>query len=155
MYGYYGGYQPYFTPNMPDQFAQQRGAQMAPSPIVPQNPAFTSNATQNGNGGLIWVQGEAGAKSYLVAPGTNIMLMDSEAQVFYIKSADASGMPLPLRVFDYTERVSTPPQAANPAPQGAKAFDPTNYITREEFERRMAYAASARVNGEKEENENG
>ncbi len=155
MYGYYGGYQPYYTPNMNDQFAQQRGAQMAPSPIVPQNPAPTPSAMQNGNGGLIWVQGEAGAKSYLVAPGTNIMLMDSEAQVFYIKSADASGMPLPLRVFDYTERVAPTPQAANPAAQGANSFDPSNYITRDEFERRMAYAASARVNVEKEDNENG
>ena len=155
MYGYFGGYQPYYTSNMNDQFVQQRGAQMAPSPIVPQNPSPTPNAMQNGNGGLIWVQGEAGAKSYLVAPGTNIMLMDSESQVFYIKSADASGMPLPLRVFDYTERVATPPQAANPAAQGANAFDPSNYITRDEFERRMAYAASARVNGEKEENDNG
>ena len=32
------------------------------------------------------------------------MLMDSENSTFYIKSTDASGMPLPLRVFDYTER---------------------------------------------------
>ena len=155
MYGYYGGYQPYYTPNMNDQFAQQRGAQMAPSPIVPQNPAPTPSVMQNGNGGLIWVQGEAGAKSYLVAPGNNIMLMDSEAQVFYIKSADASGMPLPLRVFDYTERVATPPQAANPATQAANAFDTSNYITRYEFERRMAYAANSRANVEKEANENG
>jgi hypothetical protein len=55
-------------------------------------------------GDIIWVQGEAGAKSYLVAPGSTVMLMDSEAQTFYFKSADASGMPLPLRIFDYVER---------------------------------------------------
>ena len=53
--------------------------------------------------GLIWVQGEAGAKSYLVANGCSVLLMDSERQTFYIKSADASGMPS-LRVYDYTER---------------------------------------------------
>ena len=33
------------------------------------------------------------------------MLMDSETQTFYIKTADASGMPQPLRVFDYKERM--------------------------------------------------
>lgn len=55
-------------------------------------------------GGIVWVQGEAGAKSYLVGAGNSVILMDSEDSTFYIKSTDASGMPLPLRVFDYTER---------------------------------------------------
>ena len=43
--------------------------------------------------GIIWVQGEAGAKSYLVAPNNTVQLWDSEAQTIYLKSADASGMP--------------------------------------------------------------
>ena len=34
--------------------------------------------------------------------------MDSESSTFYIKSTDASGMPQPLRIFDYTERTATP-----------------------------------------------
>ena len=59
-----------------------------------QQPSYSPAQNQNNNG-LIWVQGEAGAKSYLVAPNTTIMLMDSEASKFYLKSADASGMPLP------------------------------------------------------------
>ena len=158
MYGpYYGGYQPFYGMGsaMPDQFTQPRGAQMAPSAIVSQNPALTPSPTQNGNGGLIWVQGEAGAKSYLVAPGTNIMLMDSESQVFYIKSADASGVPLPLRIFDYTERVANAQQTSNSAAQSANGFDPNNYITRDEFERRMASATSASVKNEKGELTNG
>ena len=58
------------------------------------------------NSGVNWVQGEAGARSWLMAPNTTVMLMDSEADVFYLKSTDASGMPLPLRIFDYTERRS-------------------------------------------------
>lgn len=79
--------------------------------------------------GIIWVQGESGAKSYLVAPGQSVLLMDSEKSAFYIKSTDISGMPLPLRIFDYTERNGTQPA---PSPQTVN-FD--NYITREEFER--------------------
>ena len=48
-----------------------------------------------------WVQGEAGAKSVPVAPGQKVLLMDSETNVFYVKSSDVSGMPLPLRIFEY------------------------------------------------------
>lgn len=52
---------------------------------------------------VIWVQGEAGAKSYLVAPNTSVALFDSEKQVVYIKSADGSGMPS-MKILDYTIR---------------------------------------------------
>ena len=60
-------------------------------------------------GGVIWVQGEAGAKSYLVAPNTTVQLWDSEAQTIYLKSADASGMPS-IKVLDYTIREAVPAQ---------------------------------------------
>ena len=52
---------------------------------------------------VIWVQGEAGAKSYLVAPNTTVQLWDSESQTIFLKSADASGMPS-MKVLDYTIR---------------------------------------------------
>ena len=50
-----------------------------------------------------WVQGEAGAKSYMVAPNTSVTLWDSEAHTIYIKSANASGMPS-MTIIDYTIR---------------------------------------------------
>lgn len=55
------------------------------------------------NNGIIWVQGEAGAKSFLVAPNSTVQLWDSESQTIYLKSADASGMPS-IRILDYTFR---------------------------------------------------
>lgn len=58
---------------------------------------------QQGASSLIWVQGEAGAKSYMVAPNNTIALWDSESQTVYLKSADASGMPS-MRVLDYQIR---------------------------------------------------
>ena len=58
---------------------------------------------QNQQSGLIWVQGEAAAKSYLVAPGSTVPLWDSEEKVIYLKSADTSGMPS-MKVLDYTIR---------------------------------------------------
>lgn len=62
---------------------------------------------QNNNSGFIWVQGEAGAKSYLVAPGSTVTLWDSEQNIIYIKSADASGMPS-IKILDYTIRENSP-----------------------------------------------
>lgn len=96
---------------------------------------------QQTNNGLVWVQGEAGAKSYMVAPGSTVMLMDSEGERFFLKSADASGMPLPLRIFDYKERTEMQSQAVS-ASVSAQNVSLDNFITREEFERRMASMAS-------------
>ena len=55
------------------------------------------------NAGIIWIQGESAAKSYLVAPGATVVLFDSESQTIYLKSADATGLPS-MRVLDYTIR---------------------------------------------------
>lgn len=68
-------------------------------PVAPNQ----SNNPQPQSSGIIWVQGEAGAKSYLVAPNTTVQLWDSEDQVIYLKSADASGMPS-MKVLDYQIR---------------------------------------------------
>lgn len=59
----------------------------------------------NAQSSLIWVQGEGAAKSYPVAPNTSVPLWDSEANVVYIKSADASGMPS-IKTLYYTVRDS-------------------------------------------------
>lgn len=69
-------------------------------------PQQYQQASQNQqNSSIIWVQGEAGAKSYLVAPNTTVQLWDSESQTIYLKSADASGMPS-IKTLDYTIRDS-------------------------------------------------
>lgn len=99
------------------------------APYAPtQYQAPTAPQPQQQGGGINWVQGESGAKSFLLAPGQSVMLMDSESPVFYIKTADASGMPLPLRVFDYTERTQAQ------APQ----TDMAQYVTRDELEKRLS-----------------
>ena len=75
--------------------------------------------------GFIWVQGEAGAKSYMVAPNTTVQLWDSESQTIYLKSADASGMPS-MRIIDYTIRDNTP-KTPNLSSQ-------SDYVTRSELQ---------------------
>lgn len=71
------------------------------------------NNQQSQNSGIIWVQGEAGAKSYLVAPNMTVPLWDSENQVIYLKSADASGMPS-IKTIDYTVRGGDRPKDDSP-----------------------------------------
>lgn len=109
-YPYYGGYQnPYYPAPMPDNLAQLR-----------QQPAQTPQT------GMIWIQGETGAKSYMVAPGNTVALWDSENPTIYIKSCDNSGMPS-MRIIDYVERTQKP----SPAPAAAPAPE---YVTRQEFD---------------------
>lgn len=68
-----------------------------------QNNAYQQNVMPAQQSGIIWVQGEAAAKSYPVAPNTSVALWDSEANVIYIKSADGAGMPS-MKIVDYTMR---------------------------------------------------
>ena len=115
----YPGYQPGFYPqSIPEPFGQFRQNQ----PVQP---------TQPQNNGILWCQGEEGTKAYLAAPGTPVLIMDSEKNTFYIKSSDQSGMPLPLRIFDYVER--TAPNAPPPQ-QAAPQVDMSNVVTWDKLE---------------------
>ena len=90
-----------------------------PATYAPYTPT-PSVATPAVSNPINWVQGESGAKSFNVPPNSTVLLMDSEQDRFYIKSADASGMPSPLRVFEYTETT----MGTNPA----------SFVTKDEFE---------------------
>lgn len=126
------GYQPgYYGQAMPDQLAQLRQNAY-------QQPMMGQAAQQTqGTPSIIWVQGEEGAKAYMVAAGNSVLLMDSENSAFYIKSTDASGMPLPLRVFDYKERTT----AAKTPPQTAQQPG-VEFVTRAEFDELAARCAA-------------
>jgi hypothetical protein len=107
-----------------------------------QQPMQTVQPAQNG---IQWVQGETGAKAYNVGAGQSVLLMDSESNVFYIKSTDNSGMPLPLRIFDYTERTA---QNAPASPQNAQ-IDTSLFVTRAELDERLAALITPAKNKEK------
>lgn len=88
-------------------------------------PQMINNNQAQQNDGITWVQGENSAKSYPVAAGRSVLLMDSESPVMYIKSTDQSGVPLPLRIFDYKERSQSTSNAHK---------QKTDYISRNEFD---------------------
>lgn len=113
--GFPVSYPQYYMPQYQPQVSQVPQVQSQP---VQQQPQMNSN--------LIWVQGEAGAKSYLVAPNTTVQLWDSERQTIYLKSADASGMPS-IKTLDYTIR-EMPQNNVSLTPN----FDSKAFATREE-----------------------
>ena len=94
-------------------------------PQLVQQPQMMNQQPTQSNSSIIWVQGEAGAKSYLVAPNTTVQLWDSESQTIYLKSADASGMPS-IKTLEYTIKNDNPPLQAKLIEE--------EYISREEFE---------------------
>ncbi len=67
-----------------------------------------------------YVQGEAGAKGYPLANGYTMLLMDSEAQKFYIKQTDAAGIPT-MKKYKFEEIVDPEPEKVE-------------YVTKADFE---------------------
>ena len=115
---YYPTLQPY---GYQDQLNQLRSA----NPMTAQVPmqGFQIPVSRPDPNGLNWVQGETGAKSWFVTPGATVLLMDSENQRFYLKSADMNGIPA-MRTFEYAEIGAPKPQ---------EAATPAAFVTKEEF----------------------
>ena len=128
MIGYGYNYQPYYPqpgPNPQEMMRQQQAQQMQQAQQQQTNPDER-----------IWVQGEIGAKAYLVAPGCTVDLWDSEAPVIYLKSVSMQGMPSMEKIkLVYEDR----PAARN------------------DMETRLAALEEriARIEGVKEDDENG
>lgn len=103
------------------QYYPQQNNMMQQNTQAPQQNNYAPN--QN----LIWVQGEAGAKSYLVAPNSTVTLWDTESETIYIKSADASGMPN-MKVLDYKIRGNAVESANIPMQNGFATKDDLNAL---------------------------
>lgn len=112
--------------------------QMYPNPYLQNVPSVNNNS-------IIWVQGESGAKAYPVAPGNSLALFDSENDRFFIKTTDASGMPLPLRTFNYIE------QTENSTTTTIQEKEP-EYVTRKEFEEFVAKMTKNNYSGKGKNN---
>lgn len=98
-------------------------------------PQTQQNQQMQTGSNIAWCQGEAGAKSYTVGAGQTMWLLDSENDgVFYIKTVDASGMPMPLRIFDFKERQAV----------AKTATTTSDFVTHEELEKRLAEIVNAK-----------
>ena len=124
---YFNSYQQSYNPyqqNIGQSYAQnqQSYAQNSYAPPQMQMAQPTQSSTIN------WVQGDVGARAYPINPGMSVLLMDSEGQNFYIKSADTMGMPS-LKKYAYSEVVEEPMRLES---HEAKQIDTAFSATREE-----------------------
>lgn len=115
-YPNYYGQQPF---QYQDQLSQLRNAPMA----MPGQGQYPTPQFKTDNSGILWVQGEAGAKAWFVNPGSTVLLMDSDAPRLYLKSADMNGMPS-MKTYEYHEVSQERPTAAQ---------EPAKFVTVEEF----------------------
>lgn len=124
----YFGYYPQAQPMIPMVYPQQQMIEQPNNNVQPQQ---NSNAMDSY---FIWVQGEAGAKSYPVARGTTLPLFDTEGDYVYFKSVDNNGIPLPL----VTKVISDPPfkeKTKVVEEETAEVqVDMSNYVTKEVYD---------------------
>ena len=133
----YGNYAPFYrggffnpmqTPTMP-QMADNQG-QYVPQYQTPiqTNPAPTPMQTQPTND-MLWVLNENEASSYPVAPNNSVVLWDKNNKTFYIKTANAQGIPS-MQIYDFTERI----EKAQNEPTTHKCTCGDKFVTKEEFD---------------------
>lgn len=135
-----GGYYPQYNQNgaMPDVLNQYKGQYQQPMPQmqqnIPQQPMQmpVQPMPQKPTNDIIWVQGEAGAKGYLVAPNNTVVLWDTENPVIYVKSADASGIPS-MRVLDFEERNGNSQNSLKNAPKTHECTCGDKFATKEQI----------------------
>ena len=120
-FSYQSGY-PFVQPQFQQQSFQAQPQQQMPMMQMPQSQPGSS---------INWVQGDIGARAFYVQPGTSTLLMDSEAQNFYIKSADVSGMPT-MKKYAYSEVVEEPLRLES---HDKSEIDTAFHATREEVKK--------------------
>lgn len=116
--------QPNFYGNgaMPDMLSQQKMQYQQPMQTQP-----IPNPTPSND--MIWVLGEVEAQSYPVAPNNTVTLWDKNQKTFYVKTANAQGIPS-IQTYDFSERTQTASQM--PENHVCKCGD--NFINKTELE---------------------
>ena len=128
MYGNYapfyrgGFFNPMQTPIMPNMTENQNQWQL-------QNMQQPLNQpTQTPTNDMIFVLNENEASSFPVAPNNRVVLWDKNQTTFYVKSANAQGIPS-MQTFDFSERAQSAPQM--PTEHVCKCGD--NFVTKDDF----------------------
>ena len=112
------------------------GQQMYPQLQTPQvQPAAQPQQT----GGLIWVDGEVGAKAYQMPAGLPanqpIALWDTNDTVIYLKSVNQMGMPNPLQKAHYTLEEHRGTGPATSGASEAEKPDMAQFVRKDDMER--------------------
>lgn len=92
---------------------------------------------QNSDAEIVYVRGDDMVRNYLVAPGHSKTFFDAEAQTYYLKSADASGIPSIVRF----PRENAPEKS----PTNDFSVDLSNYVTKDELRAEIKKIAKKEV----------
>lgn len=111
----YGNYAPFYrgnyfnpmqTPTMP-QMTDNQGQFAQPYQPIQTNPTPMPMQAQPTNDTMLFVLNENEASAYPVAPNNSVVLWDKNNKTFYIKTANAQGIPS-MQIYDFTERTEKP-----------------------------------------------
>ena len=120
---------------MPSMYGNQYYPQVSGASLAAQN-AYSPAPQQPNTQGIIWVDGEVGAKAYQIPQGwpvgSPIALWDTNDTVIYLKSINQMGMPNPLQKITYKmeEQQALPAAQTNSVSHSAAS----NYATKDDLE---------------------
>ncbi|MBR5823622.1 MAG: hypothetical protein IKY67_05735 [Paludibacteraceae bacterium] len=95
----------YYNPSIPQDM--QTNQQMPVQQPIQQMPMQTPTPfmqSQSSGDTMLWVLNENEASSFPVAPNNSVVLWDKNNKTFYIKTANAQGIPS-MQIYDFTERI--------------------------------------------------
>ena len=101
----------YYNPSIPqqDMSNMQANQQMPIQQPVQQMPMQTPTqfVQAQPTNDMLFVLNENEASAYPVAPNNSVVLWDKNNKTFYIKTANAQGIPS-MQIYDFTERIENP-----------------------------------------------
>lgn len=115
----------FFSGQQNYQYPQQNGYYTWNQPQSPVNTYQPNSAF----GGVFPISGEEAAREYPPIRGTEILLMDTQSDVFYTKKADYNGNVTSFRIFDYSERTNESEGASAPT-----TAEEDKYVTKQELD---------------------
>ena len=123
----------YYNPSIPqqDMSNMQTNQQMPVQQPIQQMPMQTPTQfvqTQPTND-MLFVLNENEASAYPVAPNNSVVLWDKNNKTFYIKTANAQGIPS-MQIYDFTERI----EKAQNEPVKHECTCGDKFVTKEQFE---------------------
>lgn len=96
---------------------------------APFNTSIPSQPINN----ILRVMGPQSAQAYKIGPDSQVLLMDSDRPIFYLKRSDDSGYS-ETRAFEFHEVPLFQSAGQHNEPQEVQASDFSQYITKSEFE---------------------
>ena len=121
----------YYNPSIPQQ-DMQTNQQIPVQQPIQQTPMQTPTQfmqSQPSGDTMLWVLNENEASSFPVAPNNSVVLWDKNNKTFYIKTANAQGIPS-MQIYDFKERAESVQN--EPVKHECKCGD--KFVTKGEFD---------------------